>query len=132
MAEELFATVDDVQAVYEQEIPAGARKRVDLLLRKAQARLLARVPSIRARLDAGSLEPVLVRGALEDIVLRVLRNPNGYSMEQAGEFAYRIDRAVASGRIQITDEDVAPLLPPAARRPAGSIRVSVPARQRLP
>lgn len=128
----VYATFQDVvDAGYGMDIPVEATAAVEALIGKAELRLLARVPTIPARILDGTLDTDLVRGAVEDIVLRVIRNPNGYSSEQAGEFSYRIDRAVASGRIEITPDDVQDLLPVSRARGIGSFRVGVPS-WRLP
>lgn len=129
-----YADFTDVQqAAYGLDIPSDSATQlsIEALIAKAEKRLLARVPSIPARIEAGTLDIMLVQGVVEDVVIRLIRNPQGFSSEQAGEFSYRIDRLVASGRIEITDDDVADLLPKAAHRGFGSMRLDVPA-WRLP
>jgi len=130
-----YTSPQDIRdAAYGITIPPGGEVDASLsgLIDKAERRLIARVPSIPARVADGTLEVAAVRDAIEDIVLRVVRNPNGYSSEQAGEFSYRIDRVTASGRIEITDADlVGLLLPVSASTGFGSIRLGVPS-WRLP
>lgn len=123
-----YVVAQDVRdAAYGLTIPEDAVTTVALerLVVKAESRLLARVPSIPSRVQSGVLDVELVRGVVEDIVLRVVRNPRGLSYEQAGEFAYRIDQATTTGAIEVLDADIASLLP---RRlsAVGSIRLGVP------
>lgn len=122
----VYASLEDVQAAYEHTIPAGGEVRVERLVEQASVRLRRRVPNLNARIDAGKDEDLaaLARGVVVDAVLRVIRNPNGYSAEQAGEFSYRIDRAVSSGRLTFPDDDLADLLPRASR--VRSVPVGIP------
>lgn len=129
-----YTSPQDVRsAAYGITIPQSndVDRSLEALIRKAERRLLARVPSIPARIASAELEVAAVRDAVEDIVLRVIRNPNGYSSEQAGEFSYRIDRVVASGRIEITPEDLVGLRPSKRAGTGRSIRLAIP-RWRLP
>lgn len=128
-----YTTPADIrEAAYGIAIPEGEDVDAALakLIAKAERRLIGRVPSIPGRIIAGTLDVDRVKDAVEDIVLRVVRNPNGYSSEQAGEFSYRIDRVTASGRIEVTPDDLVGLLPsrPVAAR---SIRLGLP-KWRLP
>lgn len=117
------APLDIRDAAYGLELPSA-----DALVRliaKAEDRLLARVPTIPARVADGSLRVELVRGVVEDIVLRVVRNPDGHSSEQPGPFSFRLDRAVASGRVEVTPQDVA-TLSPRATPAVGVVQLVVP------
>lgn len=111
-------------AAYGMAIPSNADESIDRLVAKAGERLKARVPGLEERIASGSLSTELVAGVIEDMVLRVVRNPYGFAQEQAGEFMYRIDRVVASGAIQVTDEDISLLTQPGLA--FGSFRASVP------
>jgi hypothetical protein len=119
------------EAAYGMEIPQEAAAAVTRLIDKAGERLAARVPRIPARVADGVLTKALVRGVVEDMVIRVIRNPYGYAQEQAGEFMYRIDRAVASGAVQVTDEDVQTLTGDGGGGSFGRVTMGIPA-WRLP
>lgn len=116
-------------AAYGMTIPSQADASIDRLVAKAGERLKARVPRLEARVDDGSLSKDLVAGVVEDMVLRVIRNPYGFAQEQAGEFMYRIDSAVASGAVQVTGDDLELLTQ--SGLPFGSMRTRLPA-WRLP
>lgn len=127
-----YADFSDIQlAAYGLDLPGSAQQSVEAIIAKAEARLLARVPSIPERVESGELGTDLVRGVVEDIVIRLIRNPQGFSSEQAGDFSYRIDRLAASGVVQVTDDDVKDLLPKGSVRSFGTVRLGVPA-WRLP
>ncbi|GAB3912681.1 hypothetical protein GCM10029964_120910 [Kibdelosporangium lantanae] len=40
-----------------------------------------------------------------DIVLRLIRNPEGFTQESDGNYSYMISNQVASGRLEITDAE---------------------------
>lgn len=112
------------EAAYGMTVPSAAQPSVERLIAKAGERLAARVPRIQERVRDGSLSKELVAGVIEDMVIRVIRNPYGYASEQAGEFMYRIDRAVASGAVQVNQSEV-DLLMDAASAGSGFGRISM-------
>lgn len=129
----MYATVDDIRAVaYGVTIPCDADGALSRLIAKAEARLLIAVPSIASRLAAGTLDVDLVKGVVEDMVLRIVRNPRGLRSVSIDDFQATIDRALSSGELYVSDAEVA-LLSPAARasRNFGSVRIGLP-EWRLP
>lgn len=80
----VWASVADVEAVYEGEVP----DRAAALLDRAEVLLASLVPTIAARITAATLDPELVRMTVVDAVIRVLRNPRGYSWEREGDYSY--------------------------------------------
>jgi hypothetical protein len=61
------------------------------------------------------------------MVIRVLRNPDGYLSEAGDDYSYRRDSAVSSGLLYVADSEVEQLRPPAARRRRGAFTIT-PAR----
>lgn len=80
----VWASVADIEAVYEEEVP----DRAAALLDNAETLLQALVPTIAARITSEDLNPDLVRMTLVDAVIRVLRNPRGFSWEREGDYSY--------------------------------------------
>lgn len=114
-----------VDAAFGLYIPAEAQRSAERLIAKAEQKLIDRVPGLLARNAAGRPSDDTVRGSVEDIVLRVIRNTEGLTGEgTAGGFSRQFDRLAASGRIEVLREDVKDLMP--ARRRVGSIRVGIP------
>jgi hypothetical protein len=102
-----YVTFEDVQARYEQDIPAEQVEYVDALIGEAETLLTARVPGLADRITAGSIDVEVVGVVVKRAVLRVLRNPDGYTSEQAGDYSYRVSAAVASGHLDYTPADLA-------------------------
>ena len=127
-----YASPDGVRAqAYGVHLPESSDDQLTALILKAERRLLARAKSIPQRVEDGRLAVEDVADVVTDMVLRVVRNPGGYSSEGAGEFNYRIDWAAASGRIQVTREDLTNLGIGQSGPAIGSYRSNVPS-WRLP
>lgn len=99
-----YATLADVQARYDKTIPADLEPFVQAHLDDANLLLDSLVPSLAARAGvAGGLARMVVVRA----VLRVLRNPDGFKGEHAGEYGYYFDANGASGQVAFPPEDLA-------------------------
>ena len=90
-----YAIWDDVVASYELPIPDEDRPRIERLLTRASARLTAIVPSIPARIGAGTLDPSLPNDLVVEAVLRAYRNPAGATMQGVGPFSRSFGRNAA-------------------------------------
>lgn len=106
----IWASIEDVQDIYEAEVPERAEK----LLDAAETLLKAHVKALAARIallstDADYLDPKLVTKVLVDAVIRVLRNPRGYAWEREGSYSYGLPIGVkgeASGGVWFLPEEL--------------------------
>lgn len=101
-----YATHDDVQARYEQDLDARLEALVDTRLGDAELLLLDLVPDLAGRIADEVLYPNYEQKVIlaeAEMVLRLIRNPEGYSQESDGNYSYAIYQAVASGKLEITD-----------------------------
>ena len=82
---------------------------------------------IQARLDAGILTPALYKSTIADAVLRVLRNPEGYTQEAEGNYSYGKRATVASGYLMFTAENIEDLTgeAPRQRGPIGTATIGL-------
>lgn len=99
------------------------------LIDKAEQRVLSRLPNIQARIDAGLTTRGALAGVVEDMVLRVVRNPDGKKSETIDDYSWTLDPQVSSGMLYLSDEEMLLLVPPvpSTRRRVGTIRLGVPA-----
>lgn len=84
----------------------------ETLLGDAWAIVLAAKPSVADRLDASPPDLVfrsLVVQTLCAMVLRVLSNPDGKLEESQDDYRYRLDAAVSSGALYLSDAELARL-----------------------
>lgn len=95
------------------------------LLRRASRMVRDRFPDVDAQIAAGVLDGEQVGLAAIEMVLRVMRNPEGLRSETTGPFSRSYDPVAASSRLVLTDAEVPLLTPPsAATEPAGTITVT--------
>lgn len=115
-----YATLADVQARYEKDIPDDLTTFVEARLDDANMLLDVRVPSLAGRL--GSEVPAgLARMVVVDAVLRVLRNPDGFKGEHGAEYGYYYGSTEALGRVAFSPEDLADLQPSGQRSRVRSV-----------
>jgi hypothetical protein len=124
-----YATWDDLVLNYEASLPVEARPRMESLVRQASAKLTALVPSLPARLAAGSVDAELPRGLVVEAVLRVYRNPAGVSQQSTGPFSRSLHKDAARAEIFFDPEVVRALLAPDGERSAGvgTFQIGIPA-----
>ena len=110
-------------------IDAALQKTID----KAELRIVAHVPDLQARLDDARLDPAVLASVVEDMVLRVARNPDGKRSESIDDYSWTLDSRVSAGMLYLSDEELGLLVPPERPRAKaiGSIRIAVPS-WRLP
>lgn len=89
----------------------GRQAYVESRIRHTTSKLRTRFGArIKARLDAGTLDPELYKDTVAEAVLRVVRNPEGFTTEQQGNYSYGLRAAVASGYLMFTAENMLDLL----------------------
>lgn len=105
-----FAEAADVQAGFEKPIPTALYPKVDEFLARASRRLRMMKPKLDAAL-ANPDAPVVLAGFVKDMVVdageRKMRNPGGFSHENAGVFSVSRYEDFAKGRITFDPEDLA-------------------------
>lgn len=88
----------------------------------AWAMLLSRLPNLEANMTAGTVSTANVVRVLANMVIRILRNPDGKSEEQIDDYRYRRDALISSGALTVTADELADLTPAVARR-VNSVRL---------
>jgi hypothetical protein len=99
-----WAQVQDVEDAWTRPFTPSEVRNVGRLLDRAE-REVARHVDVAARILAGVITLEDVQDALVDIVTRKLRNSGGIRSQTSGPFSQVIDQSVASGRIEITQDD---------------------------
>jgi signal transduction protein with GAF and PtsI domain len=116
------ATVDDVEIRF-RPLSATERLTAEVLLGDAWVMLLGRRPSLEADMTAGKVALAAVVRVLANMVIRVLRNPDGYLQESIDDYTYRRDAVVSTGLLHLTPDELADITPGRARN--RSIRLTV-------
>ena len=123
-------TYEDVLEHYEGDDPLelGAQSYIETKIRQAVGRLRSRYGArIRRRLDAGLLDEDTFKDTVAEAVLRIVRNPDGYRMEQQGNYQYQLSAAVASGYLWFTNDNLLDLIGE-SHSPIGTFAIGVHGR----
>lgn len=110
MAGTVYATWQDVQAGFEKPIPLPLQPKVTEFLKRASRRLRMKKPKLTPALVRAGAESDLaefVKDMVVDAAERKLRNPGGFSHENAGVFSVSRYEDFSKGRITFDPEDLA-------------------------
>lgn len=122
--------ITEVEVYSDTPFVEDQRERIQKLIDLASLRLIARIPSIPDRVASGDLDRELVVGVVADVVLRIIRNPDGYESVSESEGPYSGTYRWSGGdKVWIRDSDIRDLLPKRTRR-YGSIQLGVSGWQR--
>jgi len=115
-----LATVADIEAVWRPLSPdeAGVGQ---AWLDRASALIRNAVPNIDYRAASDDNYRQLAAGVSVDMVLRVLKNPEGKSEEAVDDYRYKRDASVAGGNLYLADDELSLLL--GLRRRGGAFSI---------
>lgn len=117
-----YATVVDVAELY-GPLTSAEDTTATRLLNFASALVRRQVPDLDARIAAGTIEPIVVSTVVAQMVIRVLRNPEGYKSENSADYGYELDASRAAGQVYIAPDELA-LLAAAPSRVVSFIRMT--------
>ena len=116
------ATVDDVVSRF-RPLTTAEQVVAQTLLGDAWEMLLGRRPNLEADITSGAISEATVVRVVANMVIRVLRNPDGYLQESIDDYTYRRDAVVSTGLLHLTPDELADITPGRARN--RSIRLTV-------
>jgi hypothetical protein len=119
------ASLSDVEARY-GALTAAQQSLAEALLGDAAAILAAHLPTLDARIAAGSLPLRLVVQVESAMVIRVLRNPEAMKSETIGVYSYTRDQALSAGLLYALVDELALLASRTGRLSVGTIRLGCP------
>ncbi|MCU1412441.1 MAG: hypothetical protein JWR04_3148 [Rhodoglobus sp.] len=100
-----FATLADLPISLLRPLTANEAHYAPSLLERAEALLIALVPDLIERATDPDYRAQVI--SIEaDMLARVFRNPDGLLSETEGLYTYRLDKAVASGRLAPSDAEL--------------------------
>lgn len=110
-------------------VHALPEKFVEGLIRQAITRIETRSPTrVAARLASGALDDDAYKDVIARVVMRIVRNPEGYVSETEGTYTYQLRAATGSGVLQVTDDDLIDLTGAKARMTRGTLHVGTHGR----
>jgi hypothetical protein len=82
----------------------------------AWALLLSRRPTLEADITAGTVTTANVVRVVVAMVLRILRNPDGWDQESIDDWSGRRNALIADGVLRVTPDELADITPGRATR----------------
>lgn len=126
MATTTVDAADIRMAAYGTRIPADADPAITRLIQKAMQRITEEVPNLDARMSAELVAQATLDDIVEDMVVRVVKNPNGYRQVGIDDFQATIDTTLSSGGLYLSEEERIRLAGKPKRRRIGSARLNLP------
>lgn len=117
----MFATTTDVATFLGRHLNGAEEEQVQLWLKTVEAAVLARVPDMAERIEAGEISADLVRSVVAGVVVRRVNNPSGMRSERIDDYSYSLASDAASASLWLTEDEWA-LLMPSRYRGAFSVR----------
>jgi len=100
-----YATADDVAELLGRELTEAEAVIVERRLEYVEDVILTRIPDLAAKIAETPRLGRLLTMVEVDAILRLIKNPEGYTAETDGNYSYQIDGRVASGRISLLPEE---------------------------
>lgn len=100
-----YAQPSDVSARLGRELTEEETQLVSTRLADAERLILRKIPNLADKISAGDIAEADVVQVEAEVVLRLVRNPEGYASEQDGTYGYTFSRDLASGKLEITREE---------------------------
>ena len=96
-----YATPTDVQSRLGRELDTAETDLVTVRLADAERMIRRRVPDLDNQVTAGTIDAEDVKQIQAEAVLRLVRNPEGYTSESDGNYSYQFSSQAASGKLEI-------------------------------
>jgi hypothetical protein len=105
MADTTFLVPDLAVRVEDGALDGLRQDYVETKIADAVAYILDECPRVAARLREGTLSENNYKRVVADVVMRVVRNPEGLQTESEGGYSYGARASVASGDFWLSDRD---------------------------
>lgn len=96
-----YATAADVEARLGRTLDSSESQIVNARLADAELIIKSRIPDLSTKITDGVITTEEVVMVEADMVLRLIRNPEGYSQETDGNYSYTLHSDIASGRLVV-------------------------------
>lgn len=96
-----YATPADVEARLGRDLDADETALVSTRLEDAELLIKMRIPDLDQRIIDGLISEAAVVMVESEMVLRLIRNPDGYQSETDGNYTYQLRSDVSSGLLEV-------------------------------
>lgn len=96
-----YATAADVEARLGRTLDTSEAQIVTARLADAELIIKSRIPDLSTKITDGTILQAAVVMVESDMVLRLVKNPDGYTQEADGGYSYQRLSEVASGKLEV-------------------------------
>ena len=100
-----YATAADVVELWAKEPEPEVMLLIERRLEQVERMIRRRIPSLDDLVLASATFQADLIDIEADVVLRLVRNPEGYLSETDGTYTYQLQRDLSGGRLQILDDE---------------------------
>ncbi|AGK87496.1 head-tail adaptor Ad1 [Mycobacterium phage HINdeR] len=100
-----IATAQDVENRWVRELSDEEQTLVNTRLEDAERMIKRRIRNLDAQITAGTISQADVVQVEADMVLRLLRNPEGFTQETDGNYTYMLSQRLASGVLEVLPDE---------------------------
>ncbi|AJD82437.1 head-to-tail adaptor [Mycobacterium phage Sheen] len=100
-----IATPQDVENRWVRELSEEETTLVNTRLEDAERMIRRRIKDLDAKITAGDIDADDVKMVEAEMVLRLLRNPEGFAQETDGNYTYMLNQRIASGKLEVLDDE---------------------------
>jgi hypothetical protein len=101
----MYAATDDVELRWGRKATPEEDELITTRLGDVERMIRRRIPDLDARVAAGTINLDDLIQVQADVVLRLVRNPDGYVSETDGDYTYQLSQKAASGVLELTPEE---------------------------
>ncbi|QBJ04820.1 head-to-tail adaptor [Mycobacterium phage Elephantoon] len=100
-----FAKSSDVVELWAKEPEPEVLALIDRRLDQVERMIRRRIPNLDARVAASAVFEADLIDIEADVVLRLVRNPEGYLSETDGAYTYQLAADLSQGKLVILDDE---------------------------
>jgi hypothetical protein len=100
-----YAIVKDVEDRFIRPLEDDETRVVTTRLEDAERIIKARIPDLDTKVSDGVLDQGTVAMVEADMILRLIRNPDGFTQETDGNYSYSVSAQVASGVLDVLSRE---------------------------
>lgn len=104
-----FAVAEDVEVRLGREVSVPLRGLIEARLQDAERAIRRRIPDLDQKVLEGEIDAEDVAWVQCEAVLRLARNPEGYTAENDGNYGYELTTESFSGKLEILPDEWATL-----------------------
>jgi hypothetical protein len=100
-----YATVSDVAVRWARTPTTEEAALIAVRLADVERIILKRIPDLDTLIAAGTVDLATVVQVEADVVLRVIRNPDGFVSETDGNYTYQFSQSTRAGILELLPEE---------------------------